>query len=202
MQAIPQNIVIMLIIILVPIIPAYLLFKLLPATTVVKGPFKGLKIDLSGAFAGYFLIFLVLVGIRTSFQSTNYQEWTAIGRIVPPDAGAVIYYVDPRYVTFSTPAVKSDSNGNFSLTFLVTSDGRYDFPYMYINYPDYAPLSFFLGPKEKNVQNGTPPIKIDMEKKVVYLGEVHLVKGAPAIAAKNAGAANLNANPYLANSSQ
>ena len=193
MQWISPNIAILLIIILVPIIPAYLLFRLLPATALVQGPFKGLKIDLSGGFAGYFLLFLVLVGIRASFQSTNYEEWTAKGRIVQADASSPIVYVDPRYLTFSTPAVKSDSNGNFSLTFLVTSDGRYDFPYMYINFPDYNPKAFFLGPKEKDDRNENLPVSIDMDKKVIDIGTVQLIKSPVTLPTQQDGPVN----PYL-----
>ena len=37
-----------------PIVPAYLLFKALPSTAIVTGLLHGFKIDLGGAFAGYF----------------------------------------------------------------------------------------------------------------------------------------------------
>ncbi len=193
-----QNIVIMLIIILVPIIPAYLLFKMLPSRAFVKGPFQGLKVDLSGGFAGYFLIFLVLVGIRSSFQSTtSYEEWTAKGRIIQVDAGSTSNYIDQRYVTFSSPAVKSDPDGNFSLTFLVTSDGRYDFPYMYISYPGCVQGTYFLGPKEKNVRNGNLPLSIDTKKRVIDIGNIQLVN----IPAPQIVQVNSQANPYTAQAS-
>lgn len=53
-------------ILLLPIIPAYILYKFLPASdTDVSGPYKGLSIKLKGAFAGYFL--LVLVGMALQY---------------------------------------------------------------------------------------------------------------------------------------
>src|SRR5215813_3133339 len=47
--------------ILFPVLPAYILYKALPARTSVKGPFKGLNIQLSGAFGGYFLLVLAVL---------------------------------------------------------------------------------------------------------------------------------------------
>src|SRR5258705_8873182 len=44
---------------ILPVFPAFILYKFLPANKVaVKGPFKGLKVDMAGAFAGYFLLFI------------------------------------------------------------------------------------------------------------------------------------------------
>ena len=54
---------------LIPLIPAYILYKTLPAQTSVSGPFKGLTINLSGAFAGYFL--LVLIAFAFTLKNIN-----------------------------------------------------------------------------------------------------------------------------------
>jgi hypothetical protein len=54
-----QTIIYLCALLLVPLLPAYLLFKFLPSKAVAKGPFKGLRIDLSGAFAGYFVLVLL-----------------------------------------------------------------------------------------------------------------------------------------------
>ena len=49
----------LVVIVLIPMIPAWLIFKNLPSEAAVKGPFiKGLKVNLQGAFAGYFVIFI------------------------------------------------------------------------------------------------------------------------------------------------
>ena len=45
--------------VLVPLIPAVILYKMFEQKTVVTGPFKGLRLDLSGAFAGYFLLLIL-----------------------------------------------------------------------------------------------------------------------------------------------
>lgn len=48
---------------LLPLIPAFLLYKFLPSRTSVGGPFKGLNIKLTGAFGGYFLLVITAIGI-------------------------------------------------------------------------------------------------------------------------------------------
>src|SRR5450432_330204 len=50
-------------VLLLPLIPAFLLYKFLPSRTNVSGPFKGLNLKLTGAFGGYFLLVLTAVGV-------------------------------------------------------------------------------------------------------------------------------------------
>ena len=50
-------------VLLLPLIPAFLLYKFLPSKTNVSGPFKGLNLKLTGAFGGYFLLVLIAVGV-------------------------------------------------------------------------------------------------------------------------------------------
>lgn len=60
-------------ILILPIIPAYILYKFLPASdTDVSGPYKGLNVKLKGAFAGYFL--LVIVGITLQYFIINNKQ--------------------------------------------------------------------------------------------------------------------------------
>lgn len=57
-------------ILLIPLIPAFILYKFLPSKTVVTGPFKGLNVNLTGAFSGYFLLVIVSLGL-TYYLSKN-----------------------------------------------------------------------------------------------------------------------------------
>ncbi len=56
---------------LIPLIPAYILYKTLPAQTSVSGPFKGLTINLSGAFAGYFLLVLIAFAFTLKYMNDS-----------------------------------------------------------------------------------------------------------------------------------
>lgn len=62
--------------VLIPIVPAVILYRLFEQRTIVKGPFKGLRLDLSGAFAGYFLVLLVCSGLfyGPALRGYNYEE--------------------------------------------------------------------------------------------------------------------------------
>ncbi|MDB5207839.1 MAG: hypothetical protein JWR72_2914 [Flavisolibacter sp.] len=60
-------------ILFLPVIPAYILYKFLPASdTDVSGPYQGLSIKLKGAFAGYFL--LVIVGLVLQYAVMNNKQ--------------------------------------------------------------------------------------------------------------------------------
>jgi hypothetical protein len=70
--------------ILLPLTPAYILYKALPAETKVAGPFKGLNIQLSGAFAGYFLLVLVILGFvstRPKPPDPTHEVWKVTGQM-------------------------------------------------------------------------------------------------------------------------
>jgi hypothetical protein len=66
---------------LIPLIPAYILYKTLPAETSVSGPFQGLKINLSGAFGGYFLLVLIAFAFSLKLISdSNMKRIETLGR--------------------------------------------------------------------------------------------------------------------------
>src|SRR5262249_21725305 len=66
--------------ILLPFIPAYVLYKTLPSRTTVKGPFKGLNIKLGGAFGGYFLLVITIFGFIFTHPSPP-PSWCDIYRV-------------------------------------------------------------------------------------------------------------------------
>jgi hypothetical protein len=76
--------------VLLPLVPAILIYRIFPDTQVgLKGPFGSLTIRASGAFAAYFLIFLVtyplLKTINRNLEGEFRPSWTVKGRILPQD---------------------------------------------------------------------------------------------------------------------
>ncbi len=57
-----ERIISIFVIVLCPLLPAFILFKFLPTEAKVEGPWQGLKIKLGGAFGGYFLLVLLVLG--------------------------------------------------------------------------------------------------------------------------------------------
>jgi hypothetical protein len=67
-------VLILVVIFLLPLIPAFLLYKFLPSKTNATGPFKGLNVKLSGAFAGYFILLLFASGIAFPLLKNEQQQ--------------------------------------------------------------------------------------------------------------------------------
>jgi hypothetical protein len=63
---------------LVPIIPAFIFFYFLPSEANVSGPLRGLRIKLTGAFGGYFVLaILILYAPRPKAEQG--EVWTVKG---------------------------------------------------------------------------------------------------------------------------
>jgi hypothetical protein len=121
--------------ILLPLIPALLLFMLLPRSKAeVSGPFRGLQIKLGGAVGAYFLLVLVIsFGPRPSFPPP-YEVWTIKGYIqdengtyLPPDK--INMEIQPRSVEYL-------NDGSFEMDVLVKrgQSGRVKFPALMVNW--------------------------------------------------------------------
>lgn len=83
-------------VLIIPLLPAVLLYTKLPSKTAVTGPFKGLNLKLSGAFGGYFLLVLIAISIMLATdrredlkseiaqlraQLDSQTPWTVEGRL-------------------------------------------------------------------------------------------------------------------------
>ena len=89
--------VILSFVILLPLVPAFLLFKLLPSRAVVKGPLAGLNVNLGGAFGGYvaLTVFITTVAMNANMLKPADPVWHVRGTIQLEDEDGS---VDP--VTF------------------------------------------------------------------------------------------------------
>lgn len=152
-------------VILIPVVPAYLLYKYLPpGQTEVGGPFKGLDIKLSGAFAGYFLVLLIASSLLVFLIKTTpvacppYEVYTVSGKIdlrksnLKSDSLALSLMPAERTVL---------SNGTFMFDIPVKpgQGGQLDFPILLIS-----------SKTEEDVENKTIPLKpgSDPEYDLVY----------------------------------
>jgi hypothetical protein len=117
--------------ILLPMIPAYLLFKSLPSTSDVTGPFHGLQIKLGGAFAGYFLLVMVIFFWPREkpavISGTVYEVWTVKGQVQNDDGSPVAQVnltLQPRGVEYLP------QDGTFEMDILVRrgQSGEEKFP--------------------------------------------------------------------------
>ena len=140
--------------ILLPLIPALLLFWLLPSDASVSGPFKGMKFKLGGAFAGYFVLFVALQYYFPAPELQRYQVWHVKGRYTlegHPDAlVASEVLIDPPDVNVA--------GQTFTLDIPVDSDeaGKPKFPSLMISHaPCHGNGTIDLGLAEQGGFGGT-----------------------------------------------
>ena len=143
------------VVVLVPLIPAFLLYKFLPAgRTEVGGPFKGLDIKLSGAFAGYFLVVLIVTSLLVFLiktkpvapcpacpkpPATQYEVYTVTGK-VDLEGQPNSQKIDYNQLTFSLQPSERTLNPDGSFSFEIPvkpgQNGKPEFPYLNVGHLD------------------------------------------------------------------
>jgi hypothetical protein len=104
--------------ILLPVIPSILLFKLLPKSrAAVKGPFKGLQINLGGAVGAYFLLVLVISFGPSPTPPTPAEIWTIKGSV--QDENGQILAADKVNMNVQPRTVQYHEDGSFDMKVLV-----------------------------------------------------------------------------------
>ncbi len=152
----------LIVVFLIPVIPAFLFYKIIPSKTFVKGPFQGLQVDMSGAFAGYFIL-LILIFTFMSPPGGNWEIWTVTGKIELADGEPII---EKSLTVTVQPALHNVySNGGFSVNVIRSPDqsGTMKFPRLIVEYPGYRLFSLDLNnasetqlTSKKEVQLTTP----------------------------------------------
>lgn len=145
--------------VLVPIVPAYLLFRILPSTGNVQGTFKGMEIKLGGAFAGYFVLVCLIIAelpkIKEVVNPSPTQVWEVEGQLVDEN-GEGIQPLERKDITFQPDSLNLNPNGWFKITFatqLTRTAAGVEFPRLNLGHDGYKDMSVDLGP---------PPPKTDL----------------------------------------
>ena len=149
---------------ILPIIPAFLLYKFLPGNQVwVKGPFKGLTVDLAGAFAAYFLLFLgsyIVVNKMLFHEKERFEVWTVKGT-VQDDMGRILNNDRNKPSVMLLPSIEIN-NGRFDFPVSVrVKDGFYDFPMISITAISNDQQNLFIG------QDASDFLDMDVDKSAV-----------------------------------
>jgi hypothetical protein len=144
-----------------PIIPAYLLYRALPAgrKTRVSGPWKGLNVQLTGAFAGYFLLFITMIGfISLRPEPVDSRVWEVKGKIALDGRNSSVKPGDFR-ISSQPAIVNVNPDGSFKMAVVAESSTR--FPTIIFESDGYETYTLDLNdPKPIEVQwvkDGTPP---------------------------------------------
>jgi hypothetical protein len=140
---------------ILPVIPAFILFRFLPSKAIASGPFHGLRVDLGGAFGGYFLLFITLIPLmfRLIKAKENIGEiWTVTGMVVDTTNNKIRQSSNPELALYPSTEVR---NGEFRVELVATrqDNGEMQFPRITIKADKYVsanlePLDYLLDQKE------------------------------------------------------
>jgi len=147
--------------VLLPLLPAYILFRTLPTDATVEGPWKGLRIKLGGGFGGYFLLVLLVFGylywmngrckneteeirsLSEELQRCNeaYKVYTVKGNISADDKSSFEGEKVNDFTVVVIPTTWNISRGGgfeAQIPVSVRQDGTLDFPRIGVRHPDYS----------------------------------------------------------------
>ncbi|HEV2719306.1 MAG TPA: hypothetical protein VG323_04745 [Thermoanaerobaculia bacterium] len=173
-------IVVLTVLALLPLIPAILLFKLLPGgNTEVEGPLAGLKVKLGGAFGGY----VALTAFLATFYATSLkpagsamEEWTVVGD-VRAGAGEITCKLSPPL---------SILPGNHFFWHISKAKGT-ELPSIVFEAPGFEGETLYL--TKTAYLNGAMPIDIDDSAKIVRVKAPIVLPKKEAVAATAAAPA-------------
>jgi hypothetical protein len=149
-----------LLIVLVPLVPAILLFKVLPSSAEVTGKWKGFPIKLSGAFAGYFVVAILAYGIMKEFgpdvdRLPKYEKYTASAEVTltgsPPigelDSRQLHVILLPKQESISDPIGSNRFTMWVTLPGMLGLDGVVHWPFdkIVVEYQGYLTKDIAVG---------------------------------------------------------
>jgi hypothetical protein len=144
----------LLMLVLVPLVPAFVLFKVLKSHGEVGGPLYGFNIQLGGAFAGYFALFLlVLFAFRPYLiPPPTRLVWKLEGQVVDDHKRPVAITSD-NFALLPTPTPPISTNaadGRFIVSFIADPEdgGGVIYPTIVVSYRDYLPKEVTLDPRQ------------------------------------------------------
>ena len=144
----------MLLIVLVPILPAFALFRFLPSTADVGGPLKGLNVKIRGAFAGYIVGVLVSWQVATSLLEPTWADnWKVYGHVAFIDASSA-HPAPPELVVMVRPPVPDiQSNGELQVTIPIARfhNGPEDIPRLVLSLNGYETVNVPLDSDHKHL---------------------------------------------------
>ena len=159
-------------IVLVPIIPAYILFKMLGSQAQATGKeFFGFNVQLGGAFAGYFVLMLLLVHVFNGWLKPPSAQtiYHLRGQIVnDKNQGVALSSDNFTLMPAPQPMFSTNKNGEFDLSFIVDPNHSESYPSIEVSYGDFLPTDLLLDPRQ-----ASPKLKLtrDSTNHIIYAVE-------------------------------
>jgi hypothetical protein len=161
--------------VLLPIIPAYLMYRALPMETIgektsVKGVISGFKINLTGGFSGYFallLLFLTLLRgvVNVELDAIRMGEpevWTILGTIEQATEQAKAVVTPPGHI------VQPGGSIAYKISFprMDLPDSNQVTPIVSVHQDGYAELDFYFLFRKPKSEAGVGPYTYVVDEKL------------------------------------
>ena len=171
--------------ILVPMLAAYGLYKKLPSKASVKGPLKGLQLNLQGAFAGYFALVLLVFAFHDKLfpppppPPPTFEVWRVDGKIEYEDgdaeklAGQTTIEIDP-------PFWGVGRDGTFHVEFIAQPGPGEElaFPVLHVDLNDqqHEPVPIYLDGKIRPYETDQYQVRQDRTTKEIVVEKPILLR--------------------------
>jgi hypothetical protein len=134
-----------------PLLPAYILFKYLPASATVTGQpsvMRGLKVKFGGAFGAYIVVFFALWH-GFDIDQPHYRTWTVTGQVAASEAAKDFH---PNDITWRVrpPDITVNPDGTFRFEVAVREkpNGEPTLPAVLVDLPGFASQTIHLDPDQ------------------------------------------------------
>jgi hypothetical protein len=184
-QPMSVDYVYMLLILLIPIIPAFILFRFLPSSANVKGPLKGLDIKLGGAFGGYIVAVILSWRVALSLLTPTWSDnWNVVAHV--KFAGPEGNHPSPTeaIVLVRPPAPDIGSDGVIQLRIAIprVHMNSYDLQRLVVAHDGYETVTVPLDPDQKHLASyggEDYQVRFDAKKKEITVTQpIVLTKAA------------------------
>jgi len=161
-------------VILLPLVPAFLLFWKLPSRADVTGPLQGLNLKLGGAFAGYFALLLLVFSTHNIWNPPPTRQVWEVRGAVADEAGTAVRALTPTDIGLMPVRNVAYPDGTFSLTVSTEpkDGGGIAFPKVVVGYQDFQPVTIPLDPSDGSHQG----MIWDKKEHVVTIPTIRLKK--------------------------
>ena len=152
--------------VILPLLPAILIYRLFPNTVVaVTGPLANLTVRAGGAFGAYLIVFLATYQLVDSMKETiggfEHPFWTVTGKLKLIDqAGNEVTAANliNKLQIHSDPEPYNNDDGIINLTIIEESDGT--FPILKMEIPQWGRSVFKLTPSKVIVDKSHKTMEI------------------------------------------
>lgn len=175
----------MLVILLLPILPAFLLFRFLPSTASVEGPMKGLSLKFGGAFGGYIAAVLIAWQIAGSLLAPTWSDnWNVVAHIQFDPSAAGSPPIGEVAVVVRPPSAAIDPGGTVQMPVSIprVAQSALGIQRLIVSYDGYAPVTVPLVPaSDSEAAYGGEDYKVTFDK-----SSMQIVIGRPIVLTKAA----------------